>query len=282
MTDHQIVGGDAQVGWASMPSEAHRGRNEDAFFAMPERGFYGVFDGMGGHAAADLAARIAADEVQDVLVPLAPAVPPEVVADTIRDALFTADAGIRAAGDARGDGRGMGASAVVAVIRRAAGDLWSAMVGWAGDSRALVLHAGSLRLETLTLDDGVVRLHGSSAAQARKVQAVLGDVTDPRQLTTKVRDYFLERNVIIQAVGTSLRHVHITEHALGEGDQLLLSTDGVHDNLTDAEISSLLRRAPSPKAAAEQIVHAARARSLEPEHPRAKPDDVTTIVVRLA
>lgn len=281
MTDHQIVGGDAQVGWASMPSAAHRGRNEDAFFAMPERGFFGVFDGMGGHAAADLAARIAADEVQDVLVPLAPAVPPEVVADTLRDALFAADAGIRAAGDARGDGRGMGASAVVAVIRRAADDLWSAMVGWAGDSRALVLHAGSLRLETLTLDDGVVRLHGSSAAQARKVQAVLGDVTDPRQLTTRERDYFLERNVIIQAVGTSLRHVHITEHALGEGDQLLLSTDGVHDNLTDAEISALLRRAPSPKAAAEQIVHAARARSLEPEHARAKPDDVTTIVVRL-
>lgn len=283
MTDHLVVGGSENVGWASVPSDAHPHQNEDAFFAMPDRGFYGVFDGMRGHGAADIAARIAADEAQDVLVALAPDAAPEAVADTLRDALLSADGAIRAECQARSEARGMGTTAAVAALRPQGRDAWSAMIGWVGDSRAmLVPHGSRSGLQALTLDDGVVRLHAANVAAAKKVQATLGAVTNTRSLTLRERDFFLERNVLIQAVGDSLKHVHVADHTLGGGDQLLLTTDGVHDNLTDAEVLIIARRAPTARDAAVRLAIAARTRSRDQDHIRAKPDDMTVIAVRLA
>ncbi len=282
MRDQGVIGGDRRVGWASLPSDAHPDRNEDTFFAIPERGFYGVFDGMGAYAGADLAARIAADEVQDVLAPLAAGVEAGVVADTLRDALRSADALVRAEQQSRGGRREMGTTAAVAVVRPEEDRLWSVMVGWAGDSRAVVVPADSGTLQSLTLDDGVVRLRAETAAQARRVQAALGRVTDPRTLTIRERDAFLERNVLLQAVGSALRHIHVAERTVRGGDTLVLLTDGVHDNLTDTEIVAAVRRARGARDAATRLVAAARARSRDPEHARAKPDDMTTIALRLA
>ncbi len=280
--EFSIVGGGENVGWALVASDAHPGQSEDAFFAMPDRGFFGVFDGMGAHAAADVAARIAADEVQGILLTLAPDVPSEVIADALRDALISADGAIRAECQARGEARSMGTTAAVAVVHPNGPDTWLTIVGWVGDSRVLFVPSDAgARLQTLTLDDGVVRLHVTSAAQAKKVQATLGAVTNARNLTIRERDFFLERNVLIQAVGDSLRHVHVCEHSLGEGDQLFLTTDGVHDNLTDREITTIARRSATAQEASARLVTAARERSRDPEHIRAKPDDMTAVVVRM-
>lgn len=281
MGERSSAGRRLEVGTASLPSDAHRTRNEDVWFSVPECGFFGVFDGMGGHTAAGVAARMAAEEVQDVLSPLAPDAEADAVADTIRDAFFSTDSAIRAEAQSRGDPRGMGTTAVVAVLRAVDAETWSAIIGWAGDSRALLLPADSRTLQTLTLDDGVVRLHAASLASARKVQAALGIAVDSKQLSLRERDFFLERHVILQAIGTSLRHIHIAEHTLGTDDVLLLVTDGVHDNLTDREIASITRHAPSAQETAQRLVAAARERSRDAEHFRAKPDDMTAVVVRL-
>ncbi|TSC71823.1 MAG: protein phosphatase [Parcubacteria group bacterium Gr01-1014_38] len=270
------------VGWSSVPSDTHRTRNEDAFLVMLDRGFFGVFDGMGGYRHADIAAQIAADEVQETLAPLAPDASDEAVADTLRDAFFAADAAIRAEAHSRSGAGSMGTTALLAVVRPAGVDTWSTLLGWVGDSRVLVLPEGSRFLHTLTLDDSVLRLHASSATQARKYQAALGMVTDSKHLSLRERDLFLERHVLTQAVGTSLRHVHVTAHLLSDGDLLILTTDGVHDNLTDREITAILRRARSVGDASKQLVTAARVRSRDREHVRAKPDDMTAVIVRLS
>lgn len=271
------------VGWSSVSSDAHRARNEDAFLVLPDRGFFGVFDGMGGprDKNADVAAQIAADEVQEMLAPLAPDASDEAVADTLRDAFFTADAAIRAEANSRNGAGTMGTTALAAVIRPAGVDTWSVLIGWVGDSRALVLPLGSRSVQTLTLDDGVLRLHAFPAKQARKYQAALGMVTDSKQLSLRERDLFLERHVLTQAVGGTLRHVHVAAHLLSDGDLFVLTTDGVHDNLTDREMAAILRRARSVGDASKQLVVAARARSRDREHVRAKPDDMTAIIVRL-
>lgn len=269
------------AGWASVPSDAHRGRNEDALLVLPERGFFGVFDGMGGYAHADLAAQIASQEVQETLLPLSPDAADEAVADTIRDAFFAADEAIHAEAPSRGSAEGMGTTSLVTVVRPVDADSWSLMIGWVGDSRAYLLAASGRMLQTLTLDDSVVRLHAASTAQARKYQAALGQVTDQKRLSLRERDFFLERHVLTQAVGTSLRHVHVLEDTLNDGDALLLTTDGVHDNLTDREMGAMLRRARTAGDAARDLITSARARSRNRQHIRAKPDDMTAIVLRL-
>lgn len=269
------------VGWSSVPNDAHRTRNEDAFLVMPDRGFFGVFDGMGGHRDADIASHIAAEEVQETLAPLAPDASDEAVADTIRDAFFSADAAIRAEAQHRNGTGSMGTTALLSIVRPTGTDTWSTLVGWVGDSRACVLPAGSRALHTLTLDDGVLRLRAFSAKQARKYQAALGMVTDSKHLSLRERDLFLERHVLTQAVGTSLRHVHVAAHLLSDGDLLVLTSDGVHDNLTNREMSAILRRARSIGDASKQLVVAARMRSRDREHVRAKPDDMTAVIARL-
>lgn len=271
----------AHCTWASLPSDAHRGRNEDALVLLPERGFFGVFDGMSGYPHADLAAHLAAEETKGVLLPLAPDASDEAVADAIRDAFFAADAAIRTEAPARGVIDGMGTTALVAVLRPRGSEAWSAMIGWVGDSRAMVLPVGGRQLHTLTLDDGIVRLRAVSAAAARKVQLALGQVTDAWALSLRERDFFLERNLLTQAVGTSLQHVHVVERTLADGDQLVLTTDGVHDNLTDREMTLLLQPRRGSTDAAKRLVTAARQRSRAREHLRAKPDDMTAVVVRL-
>lgn len=283
---HVVRGGaprrQVQCLWASLPSDAHRSRNEDALVLLPERGIFGVFDGMGGHRHADLAAQLAAQEVRNVLLPLAPDATDEAVADAIRDACFSADAVIRAEAPARGILE-MGTTALVVVLRPEGSrpETWSAMVGWVGDSRAMVLPDGGRQLETLTLDDGVFRLHAVSTVQARRYQAALGQVTDARALSLRERDFFLERNVLTQAVGTSLQHVHLIKRKLGDGDQLVLITDGVHDNLTDLEMALLLSPRRGSADVAKRLVTAARLRSRSRGHLRAKPDDMTAVVVQL-
>lgn len=61
------------------------------------------------------------------------------------------------------------------------------------------------------------------------------------------------------------------------GDRILLTTDGIHDNLTSAEIAALLDDS-DPDGAAEALIAAARERSVS-SHFRAKPDDMSVVVI---
>lgn len=68
-----------------------------------------------------------------------------------------------------------------------------------------------------------------------------------------------------------------------KGDLVLLTSDGVHDNLTHEEIEALLEKAKSPEEAAAFIKEAALKRSREDKNKsiRAKPDDVSVVAVEV-
>ena len=65
------------------------------------------------------------------------------------------------------------------------------------------------------------------------------------------------------------------------GDRLVLDSDGIHDNLTSAELEAALSDAASAPEAAEQVVSEAWNRSEDEadELGRAKPDDMTILVL---
>lgn len=65
---------------------------------------------------------------------------------------------------------------------------------------------------------------------------------------------------------------------LGVGDKIILTSDGVHDNLIKDEIEKVLNGGQSNLA--EELVQRAKTRSKE-NHIRAKPDDISAIVVEV-
>ncbi len=100
------------------------------------------------------------------------------------------------------------------------------------------------------------------------------------ELTDVEYNYFRLRGGITQALGgPHPPAIHVDTIGIAAGDRILLCTDGIHDNLIDAEIEHILRASPRNAAArAWSSIH----RALHEERPltiRAKPDDMSAIVL---
>jgi protein phosphatase len=191
-----------------------RGNNEDSFALLPEVGLAVLADGMGGHAAGEVASRLAVDTVTHQLPIHLGALPaPQALAQAIVDAngvVFTTAAQDAACA-------GMGTTVVAALF--AAETVYIAHVG---DSRAYRLRAG--RLERLTQDHTLAQEWldlGSLSPEAARVSPY--------------------RNVLTSAVGTeaAVQPAVRTETA-SPGDLYLLCSDGLTDMLADARIEGLL------------------------------------------
>lgn len=214
----------------SVASEMHPERNEDAVLMDEKNSVYGVFDGLGGHAAGEIASRLAADTIEVQIEK----------GETLEGAFAAANAKILQEAMRNLKYSGMATTAVVAKISGS-----NAVVAWLGDSRAYRFRES--RLQSLTVDD---RLNS--------------------------------RHIINEALGLRATVTpRITETELQPRDIILLVSDGVTDNLTDKEIESLVSaQSLGPNSSAQSLVQAALKRSRE-EHLRAKPDDMSAVVVEI-
>jgi protein phosphatase len=145
---------------------------------------------------------------------------------------------------------GMGTTVVAALV---SGDRIA--VGHAGDSRFYLFAGG--RLRQLTHDDSWM---------ARML-------ADDPEADPQVLQHHPMRNALTNVVGARLRtQVHIAEETLGDGDLLLLTTDGIHGVLDERRIEQLLRDADDLEHTAEAFIAAALARGSR--------DNCTAIVAR--
>ena len=210
-----------------------RENNQDSLLVRPELGLYAVADGMGGHAAGEVASRLAIESLRDTLGSGGlPTADPRVAADRLADALHEGNRRICDSVVARGEWRGMGTT-IVALI--AIGD--RAIIGHVGDSRAYRLRAG--QLERLTLD------HSWVSEQVR-----LGLLTDEEAHRHPMR------NIVTRALGnrTDLA-VDLREADVRSGDVYLLCSDGLNTMLTDQEIlRTLADSAGDPERACRRLV----------------------------
>ena len=247
-----------------------RPTNEDCFAILEPLGFCVIADGMGGHNAGEVAARLAVDTMVDVVTArrAKPAddrddssdvaalhpygVDPELSEDgnLLRTAILLANARVLETATTGEQYAGMGTTVVAALARE--GRLTVASVG---DSR-LYLYADA-RLRQMTSDDSWVATVLASDPKA-----------DPLLL-----QHHPMRNALTNVVGArSHTEVHVVEEPLAVGDRLLVTTDGVHGVLADEQIERMMREQEEPRELAERIVAAAIARGSR--------DNCTAIVAR--
>jgi len=205
-----------------------------------------VCDGMGGAAAGDLAARIAAAAIKQQLIGAGPAVAqhPD---DSLKSAVTGANGAVLAEAKAHPEARGMGTTCTAAIVLP--DRLFVAQVG---DSRAYLLRDG--RLQPLTRD------------QTMADELLESGVLRPEQLAT-----FPYRHVLTQAVGTRSTIEPITSEArLRRGDRILLCSDGLHGPVPAADIARILASSADINVVTHELIQAALAAG--------GPDNVTVVV----
>ena len=202
-----------------------RSHNEDCFEAAADLGLWLVADGVGGHSCGEIASGIARATIRERVE----------AGESLTDAIMAAHATVLDAIAERADAHGMG-STVVAL--RLDGDEYE--ICWVGDSRAYLWN-GALR--QLTEDHNRV---GELLAQ---------DIITPEQASSHP-----ERHVLTQSLGVSdtmqLDPGRVTG-TLQEGEQLLLCSDGLSDELSDSMVEHLLRGHDSPRAQVDALISAA-------------------------
>src|ERR1700720_748164 len=216
-----------------------RSSNEDAVaFVIPSRNdpaasrgcLLIVADGMGGHAAGEVASALAVEAVRRVYYSLQEPVPASLMI-----AFETANRAILEHGKNHPDCRGMGTTCTALAIHD--GQVW---LGHVGDSRAYLLCGGKL---TQLGDDQT--LHGQKIRE--------GLMTEGESKTSE------GGNVILQALGTGADVVPAVWEKgvpLLEGDTLVLCSDGLWNMVDDAAIAEIAARA-APQEACQNLVDAA-------------------------
>jgi PPM family protein phosphatase len=203
-----------------------RENNEDAVFATPR--LAAVADGVGGHAAGEIASRaaiavLASLEKRWIEAPL-----PHELAAAVRDG----NERIGFIASCRPATAGM-ATTLTAV---ALGDDY--VVANIGDSRTYLLRDGEL--VQLTRDDSYLQM-----------------LLDGGHVDAEAARSHPQRNLVLEVLdGGPERAPTVTTHPARAGDRLLLCSDGVSDVLEPAAIRDLLQD-PSPCDAAERLLAAA-------------------------
>ncbi|GER90219.1 hypothetical protein KDW_43810 [Dictyobacter vulcani] len=149
-----------------------------------------------------------------------------------------------------------------------------------GDSRIYRWRPGE-PLQRLTEDDGYLSLKIADGSVTPEDALRIDQAFSRSELTRLEKSYFDNRNGITQALGHEKSLiVHIGDIDILPGDRILICSDGIHDNLTDAALAVLLEK-EKRTTIAKKIVQQAIECSHQPtsENMRAKSDDMSAIVV---
>lgn len=203
-----------------------RQENEDSLCVRPDIGLWAVADGMGGYRGGETASRIAVEQLaRDVAgsMPLAKSI------SRIHHYILTL---------ARSDPgyESMGAT-VVAVKTDGKGY----EIAWVGDSRAYLWDGG--KLTRLTRDHSYVQLLVDS-----------GIISEADAL------HHPERHVITQALGAEeVEDVYVDtiQGVFHENEKILLCSDGLTNEVDDAQISSILQQPLSEQILVDRLIEAA-------------------------
>jgi len=254
--------------------------NEDAFLAVPDRGFFAVFDGMGGHAAGEVASGLARDYCLKKLRGASPALSGNEIKGMVKSANQT----IYETSKSDPDLKGMGTTATITQIQNLESGKKRAIIAQVGDSRVYVKRAGG-GLEQVTIDDSWMRNFLETTVRSNEIiekQLKLSRITSREELSEEEQKFWAYRNWITNALGEEGCEPTIYTVELNAGDIIILTTDGIHDVLTDAEIEEIAAGSGSTQSKAESLVQTAFQKTEQGVfRAKEKGDDATALVIKL-
>jgi protein phosphatase len=270
-------------------------RNEDTYLIDKVSGLVAVFDGVGGSAAGEIASQMAKRAALTTWRGSAQRLsggkplPAYHLADCdcadfcsiLQQVVESADEQVRTEGAQVAGTDDLATTVAMAMFCQKAGaDEYLMTYAHVGDSRVYLLPERG-PLKRLTIDDGLLGRLVENQMVIEEDARRIDQAMHIHDLTDLEFSYFRLRGGITQALGGPIPPtIHLAQTPVAIGDRVLLCTDGIHDNLTDAEIESVLRTA-SREAAARLLVEQSLLRSREERSVtiRAKPDDMSAIVV---
>ena len=230
--------------------------NEDSYGFDLRQGVFVVCDGMGGHAAGEVASKIAVETILSYFRDHHPLAADATLTDAplgaqmLSDAVNQANENILEYARGHASTSGMGTTLVAARF-----DEGKFTIAHVGDSRIYLLRDGTLL--QLTEDHSLVM---------EQVRRGIMTLEEARHSTAQ--------HIITRALGTEDNSPpDLAEFPAELGDELVLTTDGVLRHLEDAQIHEALRDAPTLQAACDRLIDLAIERGGE--------DNATCVLIRV-
>jgi serine/threonine protein phosphatase PrpC len=224
-----------------------RDHNEDSAFMETAKGFFIVADGMGGHAAGEVASAMAVETVKKTLESARPEIEAFRKAPTdtgrrqlvqlLQNAVLSAHQAVYQRGQSEQDKAGMGTTLDVVLI---AGP--EAFVAHVGDSRTYLIREG--RSSQITTDHTVA-----------EVLVIEGKLTIEEAQVSPLRTILVNAIGVSADVGVEMAHV-----TLKRGDRILLCSDGLHDYFPIEEEIAQKLSTDTPGKALKDMVELAKTR----------------------
>lgn len=219
-----------------------RTNNEDRYLVAEP--LFAVADGMGGHAAGEVASATAVETLREAFTDHTPT--------GLAAAARAANRAVWEEAQASPDLRGMGTTLVAL-----------ALVGDPGHEQLAAANVGDSRL---------YRLHDGELSQLTSDHSLVGQLVASGALTPEEAEVHPRRNVLTRALGVDPEvDVDLVTVEVEQGDRYLLCSDGLPRELSDDQMASLLRRLADPDEAARELVSQARTHGGS--------DNVTVVVI---
>lgn len=230
------------VGAAYSQTGIKHEKNQDSYYIKHDKksGIFIVADGMGGHAAGDVASRIAVEHVTANLI--------KITEKNIHDVIEIANSKILDEAKLSAAYEGMGTTITMCCV-----DGKEALIAHIGDSRAYIVEEGNIFLAT----------HDHSLVQ---------QMVDKGEITGEEAKRHSMKNIITRALGVQESvQPDIIKYKIKPGTVIMLCSDGVSNVLSDEEMGEIVTN-HEPEQAVEILCHDAAAAGSS--------DDLTAIVIK--
>jgi serine/threonine protein phosphatase PrpC len=228
-----------------------RDNNEDNYLVLPEENCFAVFDGMGGHAAGEVASAIATSEVREFFLltgqdeeatwPFKGDRQKTYDENRCITSIKLANARIMEASELEAARKNMGTTAVMMHFVERNGSGPKCLLAHVGDSRGYQFRDGVLK--RITIDHSLVEEY-----------LRMGKITEEEARN------FPQKNIILRALGqTKVVDVEVNTFVPEPGDIFFVCSDGLSGMVPDDQMQAILQRVPDLETAAKKLVDAANA-----------------------